>query len=156
MLFFFSPDFRRYFRPFFLDPKTQAPLPSKRYYDFFSWLVTQLAFSFTVTPFLTLTLSASLLAWQRVYFYAIVGTAASMVFFASPAKPFLRKRLEARAAKAGVDVTGAKRPDGLHRTISTDSLGGREPVLGLSADPERELDEVISEIRAEMQAKKIE
>ncbi|KAH8879392.1 MBOAT-domain-containing protein [Thozetella sp. PMI_491] len=146
-------NFRRYFRPFFLHPKTQAPLPSKRYYDFFSWLATQLAFSFTTTPFLTLTMSASLTAWQGVYYYAAVGTAVSIAFFASPAKAYLRKTLEARAAKAGVDVGGQKRPDGLHRTISTDSLGGREPVLGLSTDPERELDEAINEIKAELEKK---
>ncbi|KAA8572641.1 hypothetical protein EYC84_003240 [Monilinia fructicola] len=73
------------FPPFFVDPKTTQPTPHKLYYDLFSWLATQLAFSFTVAPFILLTLPASFLVWSRVYFYAIIGTALSTAFFASPA-----------------------------------------------------------------------
>ena len=122
-------------------------------------IVTQLTFSFVAAPFLILTFSGSLLAWSRVYFYAVIGTAASMAFFASPAKKTLRKMLEARAAKVGVVVDGkqqqaSKRVVEIKRTGSTDSLQNL-PVLGMSQDPERELDEVLSEIKAEMEARNL-
>ncbi|KAK3692753.1 MBOAT, membrane-bound O-acyltransferase family-domain-containing protein [Podospora appendiculata] len=152
-------NFRRYFRPFFLDPKTSAPLPHKKYYDFFSLLATQFAFSFTVAPFLLLGFSSSLLAWSRVYFYAVIGTLVSMAFFASPAKLALKKTLERRAVAAGVvppdssTAAASKRPtERLQRISSTDSL----PVLGLSDDPQRELDEALAEIKAEMEARRVE
>ncbi|KAK3944715.1 putative O-acyltransferase [Diplogelasinospora grovesii] len=158
---------RRYLRPFFLDPKTQNPLPHKKYYDFLSWLTTQLAFSFATAPFLILSFSGSVQLWARVYFYGIIGTLASMAFFASPAKLYLKKQIEARAAKAGVElkstpaITPTDRKPGvgdrgeLPRTVSTDSISSsREPLLGLSQDPQRELDEAISEIKAEMEARK--
>ncbi|KAK3302116.1 MBOAT, membrane-bound O-acyltransferase family-domain-containing protein [Chaetomium strumarium] len=93
---------RRTFRPFFLDPKTGSPLPTKRYYDIASWLTTQVTFSFVVMPFLLLSLSESLQAWSRVYFYGVIGTAGAMAFFASPAKRYLKKELERRYAKVGV------------------------------------------------------
>lgn len=109
-----------------------------------SCLATQLAFSFATAPFLVLTFSGSILVWARVYFYAIVGTAAAMAFFVSPGKQFLRKRLEERQTRAGVKLT---------RTASQDSVAGREPVLGLSADPQRDIGEAVQEIRAEMAAR---
>ncbi|KAL1871592.1 hypothetical protein VTK73DRAFT_1982 [Phialemonium thermophilum] len=149
-------NFRRYLRPFFLDPLTQEPLPSKKYYDIFSYLVTQLAFSFTVAPFLILSFSGSILVWSRVYFYTIIGTLISMAFFASPAKSHLRRRLESRtaAAKAKISVAAAegsgKETSAMHRSASTDSL--REPVLGLPTDPEKDLDEAIQELKAEVEA----
>ncbi len=124
---------------------TQAPLPSKRYYDMLSFLATQLVFSFTVTPFVLLTFKDSFLAWSRVYFYAIIGVAASMAFFASPARPALRQMIDERARRAGVAAAGT-RPDGLHRTASTDSVGG-EPVLGVSSDPQKEIDDIVRELR---------
>lgn len=152
-------DFRRYLRPFFLDPATQKPLPAKRYYDIFSWLVTQLTFSFVVAPFLILTFSGSIKAWARVYFYAIIGTAASMAFFASPAKGYLKRTLEERAARAGVvkrDDGGRGRGEGRegeeYRNTSTDSA--REPLLGISSDPQRELDEAINDIKGEIEEKR--
>lgn len=67
-----------------------------------------------------------------------------MAFFASPGKTFLKKKLEARQAHAGVKLT---------RTASQDSITGREPVLGLSADPQKDLDEAVDEIRAEVAAR---
>lgn len=162
------PDLRRYLRPFFLDPKTQAPLPSKKYYDFFSWLVTQLTFSFATAPFLILSFSGSLTAWSRLYFYAVIGTLASMGFFASPAKPAVRHALEQRAARAGVATGSSSQPakgssggaaparQPLARTTSTDSVTSRAPVLGLSADPEQDFGEALMEIRAEVEARRAE
>ncbi|KAJ9150732.1 MBOAT-domain-containing protein [Pleurostoma richardsiae] len=137
-------NFRRTLRPFFLDPITQQPTHYKKYYDCFSYLATQLAFSFAVAPFLVLGFGASLIVWARVYFYAIVGVAASIAFFSSPAKAALRKMLEERNFRAGA----AK----LKRSISTDSLSGQAPVLGLSADPQRDLDEAMEEFKAEVAA----
>lgn len=110
-----------------------------------------------VAPFLILSFSGSIKAWSRVYFYAIVGTAASMAFFASPAKKFLKSKLEERAARAGVGGAARGRGaeakgDDAHRNASADSL--REPLLGISSDPQGELDDAINEIRGEIEEKR--
>lgn len=140
---------RRSFRPFFVDPQTGADLPSKKFYDVASWLTTQLTFSFAAAPFLILTFSGSLLVWSRVYFYAVIGTAALTLFFMSPARGYLKKEIEKRNAKAGVGNKDGK----LSRSASSDSLASREPVMGITPDLEREFDEAILEIR-EFEAKK--
>jgi lysophospholipid acyltransferase len=79
--------------------------------------------------------------WSRVYFYAIIGTALLTAFFISPAKPWLKRKLEERAAKAGSH---------LKKSYSQESLAEQQPVLGL---PPESLDEAIDEIRAEMGAR---
>ncbi|KAI0883473.1 MBOAT family protein [Annulohypoxylon maeteangense] len=137
-------NYRRTIRPFFLDPVTQKPLPSKKYYDIASWLATQTTFSFVVAPFVILRLDQSLLAWRHVYFYAILTTGASMAVFASPAKKHLRAVLEKRTKDAGAKMV---------RSASTDSVTGRgrEPVLGVSEDPGRDIDEAIQEFRIEVE-----
>ncbi|KAI1448359.1 MBOAT-domain-containing protein [Annulohypoxylon stygium] len=137
-------NYRRTIRPFFLDPVTQKPLPSKKYYDFASWLATQTTFSFVVAPFVILRFDQSILAWSRVYFYAVLSTGASMAFFASPAKKQLRAMLEKRTKDVGAKYV---------RSASTDSVTGRgrEPVLGVSEDPGRDIDEAIQEIRVEVE-----
>lgn len=72
--------------------------------------------------------------------------------------------LEGRAARAGVvpaPSSSSSSSDGkkparvveIKRTGSTDSLQNSLPVLGMSQDPERELDEALSEIKAEMEAR---
>ncbi|KAI9662041.1 MAG: lysophospholipid acyltransferase [Alyxoria varia] len=207
---------RRYIRPFFLHPTTSKPTPLKRYYDITSYLTTQLAFSFAVTPFVLLTFPSSLAAWTHVNFYCIAGVAISLAFFASPAKPWIRKRQQKRAAAYGVtakpppvavkpvlseppptakpeeaDTTGA---DGgrtippaladLKRTISMGSAGagaltpqttpgtprgGDEvrydelrdkeslrhgPALGLPDDPGKDLDEIMDELRREVEERR--
>ncbi|KAK4106567.1 MBOAT-domain-containing protein [Parathielavia hyrcaniae] len=155
---------RRHFRPFFLDPKTGAPLPTKKYYDLASWLTTQLTFSFAVTPFLILSLGGSLLVWSRVYFYAVIGTAAMMAFFSSPAtKRYFKKEVEKRSgpgkAAGGGGANGAAAGGGgggdggdgdadkLGRSVSSDSLASSTPVMGITQDLEKELDDAMSEIR---------
>ncbi len=137
-----SQDCRRYFRPFFIDPHSSRPTSYKIYYDIFSYLVTQLAFSFITTPFVLLTLPASWLVWSRVYFYAVIGTILSTAFFASPAKPWLKRKLEERAAKAGAST---------ETSYSQESLSGQQPVLGL---PPESFDEAINEIKMEMETRK--
>lgn len=144
----FTIDCRRYFRPFFLDPSTQKPTPQKKYYDIASFLVTQLAFSFTTTPFLVLGFADSFKVWARVYFYAVVGTAVGQAFFASfsPAKRILKQKLEKRSAEAGVGQ--------LKRSESTESLptgGSRDQEVivgpGLSSDVNRDFGEMVGEAR---------
>ncbi|KIM95007.1 hypothetical protein OIDMADRAFT_134806 [Oidiodendron maius Zn] len=133
---------RRYIRPFFLDPKTSQPTSYKIYYDIASYLTTQLTFSFVVCPFVTLTLSASLLVWSRVYFYAIIGTGLATAFFASPAKAYLVKQLNNRSG-----ASGAK----LARTKSQESIAAKEPVLGLPPNPEKDFQEIVQEVKAEFE-----
>ncbi|KAF2965770.1 hypothetical protein GQX73_g7794 [Xylaria multiplex] len=139
--------YRRNVRPFFLDPVSQKPLPNKKYYDFISWLATQTTFSFVAAPFIILGFKESLQVWSRVNFYAIFTTFATLAFFASPAKAQLRKMLEDKSRQAG---------GRLSRTNSTDSLNGtrQEPVLGLSADPGKDINEAIQEIQVEVEKAK--
>ncbi|KAI1334190.1 MBOAT family protein [Xylariaceae sp. FL0016] len=137
--------YRRNVRPFFLDSVTQKPTPNKKYYDFASWFATQAVFSFTVAPFVILQLDKCLIAWARVYFYAIVAVGGSMAFFMSPAKLHLRRALEKRTREAGARLV---------RSTSQESLAsghGGEPLLGLSADPGQDVDEAIQEIRGEIE-----
>jgi lysophospholipid acyltransferase len=107
--------------------------------------VTQCAFSFVTTPFLVLGFSDSIKVWARVYFYPVIGVALSMGFFASPAKPMLKKKIEQRSSAAGVQ---------LRKSASTESLaaGGsrdREPLVGpgLSSDLSRDVGEAVDEAR---------
>lgn len=133
---------RRYLRPFFLDAKTSQPTSAKIYYDVFSYLATQVTFSFVTAPFVLLTLPASFLVWSRVYFYGIVVTAGATAFFHSPAKTFLVKRLKKRADT----------PE-LKRTASQDSVTRHEPVLGLPAEPQQDIEELVGEVKAELEAR---
>lgn len=132
-------DFRRHVRPFFLTPDGQRPTPYKRYYDILSYVTTQVAFCFTTAPFVLLTLPDSLLVWARVYFYAIIGVAASMAFFASPAKQWLDQHLRAR-----------NHP--IPRSASQETLDGS--LMGLPSDPGRDFDEAMQEVRDEVEARR--
>lgn len=93
-------------------------------------------------PFLVLSFSGSLLAWSRVYFYALIWTLASLAFFASPGKALLKKQLEKRQGKAHAKLV---------RSLSTDSLTGSHPILGISKDPERDISEAMEEFRTEVE-----
>ncbi|KAF3076479.1 Lysophospholipid acyltransferase [Trichoderma lentiforme] len=136
-------NFRRHVRPFFLDPITGNPTPKKKYYDFATYLVTQLTFSFTTLPFLVLGFKDSFRAWSHVYFYAFIWTTASLAFFASPGKALLKKKLESRQGKASAR---------LKRSTSSESLSGMEPILGISKDPEEDIAEAVNEFKAEIAA----
>lgn len=130
---------RRFFRPFFLSATTGEPTSSKTFYDVASWVVTQVTFSFVVAPFVLLTLPDSMLVWSRVYFYGIIGTALSTAFFASPAKNFIKKALNERAAPGGVSMK---------RTSSQESMAGKDPLQGLPSDPFADLNEIKEEMEA--------
>lgn len=97
-----------------MTPDGKNPTSNKRYYDVFTWLVTQLVFSFTTAPFILLNIHDSTLVWARVYFYAIIGVTACSLFLATPGKAFLSKKVKAR--------TGSGRPDSLKRNESQESL----------------------------------
>lgn len=87
-----------------------------------------------------------MLAWSRVYFYAVVWTVASLVFFyAPPSKAFLKTQLEKRQGRANAK---------LKHSISTDSLTGKDPILGISKDPEEDVHEAVVELRAEMEMRR--
>ncbi|KAI9371692.1 MBOAT, membrane-bound O-acyltransferase family-domain-containing protein [Aspergillus egyptiacus] len=133
-------NFRRHVRPFFLSPDGSTPGPHKRYYDIASWFVTQSIMTFVVMPFIFLEFSTSINVWQSVYYYGIVAVAASLAFFASPAKGILIKKLKARS-----------RPN-VVRSTSTDSV--HEPTLGVPNDAIREFDEAVQEIKSEIESRR--
>lgn len=64
---------------------------------------------------------------------------ASLAFFASPAKVFLIKHIKLRNQRAPMEAA---------QEIS------RPPTLGLPNDPEREFDEAVQEIKAEIDARR--
>ncbi|KAG9239400.1 MBOAT family protein-like protein [Amylocarpus encephaloides] len=134
---------RRYIRPFFLDPQTTQPTSLKIYYDIASWFITQFTFSFVTAPFVLLTLPASFLVWARVYFYGAIATALATAFFSSPAKGLLIQKLKARAGT----------PE-LHKSASQENLAHHEPMLGLPAEPQKDLEELVGEVKAEMEIRK--
>lgn len=133
-------NFRRYVRPFFMTADGASPTQNKKYYDFASFLATQLAFCFAVAPFVVLHFSDSIKLWSRVYFYTIIGVAASMGIFASPAKKFLIQRINKRNHPR------------VHRSASQETLG--QPTLGLPNDPGRDIDEALHEIRIEVEMRR--
>ncbi|KAL8661917.1 MAG: hypothetical protein Q9202_005200 [Teloschistes flavicans] len=136
-------NFRRHVRPFFLTPDGQKPTRFKIYYDILSYVATQAAFCFTTAPFVLLTLPSSLLVWSRVYFYAVLGTAASMAFFASPAKPWLIKRLNARNRRKLQQQQAPLKESQIEH-----------PLMGLPSDPGQEFDDVIKEIKEEVEVRR--
>jgi lysophospholipid acyltransferase len=144
---------RRYVRPFFLDPVTQKELPRKRYYDIATWLTTQVIFDFVLCPFYILQLDDTLRVWGRLYYHTVIAVGLSFAFFASPGKKWLRDKLEHRARVAGVRMS---------RSISTESVTqagiplDKPPMLGLSQDPEKDVQEMVKEIKEEVDRVKAE
>lgn len=136
-------DGRRLVRPFFMSKDGKTPTSNKKYYDAFTWFVTQFAFCFVTSAFNLLTLSAALTVWSRVYFYGVVGVAICFGFLYSPARPMLAAKLRKRNGTDG-------KPQ-LQRQTSPDSAkmppGG---MLGLPDDPEKELQELMKEVQEEV------
>ncbi|KAL1982851.1 hypothetical protein VTN96DRAFT_851 [Rasamsonia emersonii] len=129
-------NFRRHVRPFFLTPDGTKPTPLKPYYDFVSWLTTQLILSFTVIPFLILYFNDTIHVWAHVYFYGIVAVAAAVIFFASPAKGFLIRQLKKRNQPSPTPPQKANQ----------ESAAQKQPMLGLPGDPEKEVEDAVREI----------
>jgi lysophospholipid acyltransferase len=134
-------DARRLLRPFFMTPDGSKALAHKRYYDIFSWFITQFAFCFVTTPFILLTLSDSIRAWAAVWFYAIIGVSISGAFTLSPGKRWIQRKLKARG----------QRPS-MHRQESHESLAGA--TLGVPLDPGVEFDEMVDEIVEEVRKRR--
>ena len=125
-----------------MTPDGKKPTEYKRYYDIFTWLVTQLAFSFTTAPFILLSIHASMLAWARVYFYCIIGVTLCSVFLVTPGKTYLQQRVKARTSS---------RPD-LRRNESQESLQGA--TLGVPSEPGQEWDELVDEVMVEVKKRR--
>lgn len=135
-------------RPFFLDPLGGSnPTSKKKFYDFASYLVTQITMSFVTIPFLTLTLRDSLNAWASLYYYGLIWTLGALAFFLSPGRQILKKQLESRTGKARVQMA---------RSVSTESITSMEPILGISSNPQQDVNEAMEEIKAEIEAKRKE
>ena len=60
-------DYRRHFRPFFLDPDLETPTEYKKYYDLLCYVVIQTTYNYVAMPFLILTIADSLKLWSRLY-----------------------------------------------------------------------------------------
>lgn len=84
-----------------------------------------------------LSIERSLAVWSRVYYYGIVGTAVGMAFFASPASRMLSQRLTARMERP--ELARAK------------SDSGDQVMLGVPVDAEAELQEIVTEVRSELE-----
>lgn len=154
-------------RPFFFTPDGKTPLPSKRYYDIFTIFLTQTAFAFTVAPFIYLSLADSLIIWGRVYFYTLIGTAASFALFSRslPFRKALVKKQSDRVAnidengleKVVREVAAKEKRDDLLRRESTETLSSgmkKAPTLGLPDDPEAEIEEIVAEVKKEIEERK--
>ena len=86
--------------------------------------------------------------WARVYFYTVVGVAVSFGLFSSPAKAYLTKELKKRNPEV---TTGKEGRPSLERTESKDSM---RTTLGVPNDPEREVDEIVAEVKKEIETLK--
>jgi lysophospholipid acyltransferase len=158
-------------RPLFMTPDGKNELPSKRYYDIFTFLITQTAFAFTVAPFILLSFSSTWKVWTRVYYYALLGCAASFALFTRqlPFRKQLLARQSARVAPSPADTAAFnssiekvaqeevlkshKRAE-LQRTKSNESGYRRAPTLGIADDPEAEIDEIIAEVKQEFEERR--
>ncbi|KAL6706704.1 Lysophospholipid acyltransferase [Coniothyrium glycines] len=159
---------RRMIRPLFMTPDGKTPLPSKRYYDIATTLLTQVVFAFVVAPFILLGFSDTLKVWARVYFYTLIGVAASFAMF-SRSLPFRKQLLSYQAARAPKPAAGtvdealiektAKEEvqrNRLAKTNSIDSLDDhpKVPVLGIADDLEAEIDEIVREVKTEIEERR--
>jgi len=98
-----------------------------------------------VAPFILLSGPDSLRAWASVYFYCVIGVAASLAFFSSPGKAYLKQKLSKRSSNLK-----SKMP----RNASSESLAYQGGAMGLPDDPEGDLDEMVDEVRREMQLRR--
>ncbi|KAH6622041.1 MBOAT, membrane-bound O-acyltransferase family-domain-containing protein [Boeremia exigua] len=159
---------RRLVRPLFLGTDGKSALPTKIYYDVFTFFLTQAAFTFTVAPFILLGFSDTLKVWSRVYFYTLIGVAGSYGLF-SRSLPF-RKQLQQRqsvrttpTSTTEMDISQIEqiakeeiKKDNLTRIDTTTSTASssRAPTLGIADDPEAELDSIVAQVKREIAERK--
>ncbi|KAH8724778.1 MBOAT, membrane-bound O-acyltransferase family-domain-containing protein [Phaeosphaeriaceae sp. PMI808] len=158
---------RRLIRPLFLTPDGKNPLPSKRYYDIITAILTQVAFAFVVAPFVLLGFSDTIKVWARVNFYTLIGIVGSYALF-SRSLPIRKQLVQMQAARAppvstaAVDESTIEKTareevhkEQLARTTSQDTIHSRkEPLLGIADDPEAEIDEIVREVKAEFEQRR--
>lgn len=80
-----------------------------------------------------------------------------MAVFASPVKPYLIKKLRERnepenekpAALTAKNIVEGKRNTD---TVESDAFGENHPIMGLPGDPGADVEEVVKEIREEVEA----
>ena len=155
-------------RPLFMSLDGKSPLPSKRYYDLFTALLTQVVFAYVVAPFILLGFSDTIKVWARVYFYTLIGVGISFAFF-SRSLPFRKQLSQLQSDRVPPSVVGtidgpliektAREEISRERTLrnnSHESLAGsrKVPVLGIADDPEAEIDEIVREVKAEIEERK--
>lgn len=136
-------------------------------------VLTQVVFAFVVAPFILLGFSDTIKVWAGVYFYALIGVAASFALF-SRSFPFRKMLVQRQSARAPGPTTATSneldepaiekaardevRRERLARTVSADSVMGGEahkmPVLGIADDPEKVIDEIVAEVKAEMEGRR--
>lgn len=149
-----------------MTPDGKQPLPSKRYYDLFTWLLTQVVFAYTVAPFILLSFSNTMLVWSRVYFYTLFGVAASFAAFSRslPIRRNLQKMQASRqpasandniekVAKEEVEADLKRRQSALSINSNASSIR-KAPTLGIADDPEAEVDEIVREVRQEIEERR--
>jgi len=154
---------RRLIRPLFLSPDGKKDLPSKRYYDAATCVFTQVVFAFVVAPFILLGFSDTLKVWARVYFYDLIGLAASFAIFSRqlPLRKQLVQRQKARVAVAPINEKAIKeaaeeevKRDHLSRTNTQDTASRKQPILGIADDIDAEIDEIVREVKTEFEERR--
>lgn len=133
-------------------------------------LLTQVVFAFVVAPFILLGFSDTIKVWARVYFYALIGVAASFALF-SRSFPFRKMLVQRQSARAPPQPSPYDDPaiekaareeirrERLARTVSADSVSStagqaKMPLLGIADDPEKEIDEIVAEVKAEIELRR--
>lgn len=132
-------------------------------------VLTQIVFAFVVAPFILLGFSDTIKVWVRVYFYALIGVAASFALF-SRSFPFRKMLVQRQSARAppqpasplddpAIEKAAREeiRRERLARTVSADSVSldqGNMPLLGIADDPEKEIDEIVAEVKAEIELRR--
>ncbi|OAL02374.1 MBOAT family protein-like protein [Phaeosphaeriaceae sp. SRC1lsM3a] len=155
---------RRLIRPLFLTPDGKNPLPSKRFYDIATTVITQVIFAYTVAPFVLLGFSDTLKVWSRVYFYTLISLAASFAVF-SRNLPIRKQLVQLQASRAPASAgtvdestieKAAREQIRLARTTSQESVASsrKMPLHGLPDDPEAEIDEIVREVKAEIELRR--
>ena len=113
-------------------------------------MLTHVAFGFTVAPFIILGLKDSLTVWARVYFYCPIGVALCFALF-SRSLPFRRKLQKMQERRVAS-------PKAIEKVVKEEKMKERadqkEPVLGLPEDPEAEVDEIVREVRREIEERR--
>lgn len=117
----------------------------------------------------------SITVWSRVYFYALFGTAASFAIF-SRSLPFRAYLTKMQNARTGTAASTAKTTDEANTSLNVGKIDrvARDEAQdrlqqnrersdeadsallgsGLSADPERDLEQVVAEVKRDIEERK--